>query len=151
MPALASLEAGAIGHGELLTTNEEMSSVEFPMPVSGLTSQTMGTNNGSQWDVDMEIPNQNFDDFWYWLGDFGNDMQGVYYSLDSQSDGPRHNSDAFYTDNTDGEDTDAGGSSANPIFSPISRRDTFGRRPTPSSSAPFNSFIKENRTIIIQT
>lgn len=72
---------------ELLTTNEEISSFEFLTPVSGLNLQNMATNNDPQCDVDMDIPNQSFDDFWYWLGDFGNEMQGVYGSFESRSDG----------------------------------------------------------------
>lgn len=86
---LGSHETGTVSHGGLLTTNEEISSFEFPTPVSGHSLQNMATNNGPQCDVDMEVPNQTFDDFWYWLGDFGNDMQGMYGSFESQSNGLR--------------------------------------------------------------
>lgn len=89
VPALAGHETGTVSHGELLTTDEEISSFEFPTPVSGHSLQNMVTSIGPQSDVDMEIPNQTFDDFWYWLGDFGNDMQGMYGSFESQSNGLR--------------------------------------------------------------
>lgn len=89
VPALASHETGTVSHGDLLTTNEEISSFEFPTPVSGHSLQNMVTNNDPECGIDMEIPNQTFDDFWYWLGDFGSDMQAMYGSFESQSNGFR--------------------------------------------------------------
>lgn len=86
VPTLANLETANISHGQLLTTSEEVSSFEFPTPVSGLALENIVTHDDSQYDVDMEIPNQVFDDFWYWLGDFDNDM-GPYGSFESQSGG----------------------------------------------------------------
>lgn len=98
VPALESSEAGTVSHGQLLTS-EEISGFEFPTPVSGLTLQNTVTNDDPQGDIDMEIPSQIFDDFWCWLGDFGNDM-GAYCSLDSQPDGLLHPHTADSTDNS---------------------------------------------------
>lgn len=87
MPALGNPEAGTVRNDQLLTT-DGVSGFDFPTPVSGLALQNMVTNDYSQCDFDMDMPNQTFDYFWNWLGDFGNDM-GAYGSFESQSDGLR--------------------------------------------------------------
>lgn len=88
VPALANCEAGNVSQSQILTTSEEVPCFEFPTPVSGLNLQNIVSNDDLQYDVDMEIPNQVFDDFWCWLGDFDNDM-GAYGSFESQSDALR--------------------------------------------------------------
>lgn len=104
LPVLTNPETGNVSQGQPLTTSEEVSSFEFPTPVSRFTLQHIVTNDDPQYDVDMEIPNQAFDDFWYWLGDFDNDM-GAYGSFDSQSDGFRQ---PLATDSTEDSGRRAG-------------------------------------------
>lgn len=107
VPASASPKASQVIQSQLITRSEEVPSFEFPTPVSGLTLQNIVTNDGPGFDVDMEIPNQAFDDFWYWLGDFDNDM-ATYGSFESQSDALRQ---LYTTDSTEDSDRRAG---ANP-------------------------------------
>lgn len=95
VPILANPETRIATHGQAIVTSEGVSSFEFPTPVSELTLQNIVTNGESQYDVDMDIPNQAFDDFWYWLGDFDNGM-GTYGSFESQLDslGQRRTTDS---------------------------------------------------------
>lgn len=75
----------AASNGQPLTAGEQVPGFDFPTPASGLSLQSIVAIDSPQCDVDMEIPNQTFDDFWYWLGDFGSGTDtGAHASFEPQ-------------------------------------------------------------------
>lgn len=84
---LTSSQLEIASHDPLLTTNGAFSDFQYPMPE--IVADTLNDIAGLQYDVDMDIPSQAFDDFWNWLGDFGSDGWN-YGSSECQSTAPHH-------------------------------------------------------------
>lgn len=129
---LTNSQLGIASHDLLLTTNGAFSDFQYPMPELGI--DTLNNIAGLQYDVDMDIPSQAFDDFWNWLGDFGSDSWN-YGSSECLSTAPHHH---YATDLTEESSSQARKGSLAESMEPAYASETSDESPDAPSPWPLS-------------